>query len=234
MILTKFRNTSELFLFYILLKLSCIAFKVVPRIERRYANPVSLKQSASYSDKSISNKAIDRFESCTVLLTGATGGLGRSIAFQFASNCNLNQLILIGRNQKKLDVMAGECNWLINNKNYSTIISTIPCDLSDIDAVKDLDQEINNISISSLDVFIHAAGVSSRSRFVDTNICVDQLLMNVNFLSGAMLSKIVVPGMIKKKFGIIAWISGIQGFGKRTFDFMKGDRCLILKCANVF
>ena len=128
--------------------------------------------------------------------------------------------ICVGRNDKKLDVVSEECDCLIINRNHSTIASAVTCDLSDVEAAKDLSQEITNVSISPVDAFVHATGVSSWSRFINTNISVDKLLMNVNFLSGAVLSKMVVPGMIKQKFGIVAWISGVQGFGKKAFDFV--------------
>lgn len=60
-----------------------------------------------------------------------------------------------------------------------------------------------------IDVLINNGGVTSRSRFLDTKFEVDELLMQINFLSGASLAKLIIPGMVSRKRGTILWISGI-------------------------
>jgi len=67
----------------------------------------------------------------------------------------------------------------------------------------------------AIDVLVNNGGLSSRSRFVDTLIDVDEYLMRVNFFSGAQLAKRLVPqmrlGAGGNNGGKIIWISSVQG-----------------------
>ena len=176
--------------------------------QSKQINPIK-RLTKLYLSKDISNKAKSHFENTNILLTGATGGLGRSLALKFASS-NVNKLVLTGRDDEKLQTIASECRSMKSKHNdtSSLEIITIPCDLSNMNQVRTLSEQVQNLSI---DIFIHGGGLSSRSKFIDTDISVDQLLMNVNFLSGAMISKHVVPGMVERGNGNIMFVSSIQG-----------------------
>jgi short-subunit dehydrogenase len=65
-----------------------------------------------------------------------------------------------------------------------------------------------------IDILINNGGVSSRSKFLDTKLVVDEQVMQVNFFAGAALAKDLVPGMSKQGFGKIIWVSSVQGLCK--------------------
>lgn len=164
-------------------------------------------------------KTKDDFRGKTVLLTGASGGLGRSFALQLA-DCSVGMLFLSARKESELKKVADECQRI----SPSTMIHVITCDLADpasIDALAKQALEKCD-SDKKIQVLINNGGVSSRSRFVDTTNEVDRRVMQINFLAGAALAKAVVPGMMsssdgaeeKKKpgsAGRIIWISSVQG-----------------------
>lgn len=156
----------------------------------------------------------DEFRGKNVLLTGASGGLGRSLALQIAE-CRVGTLILSARNEADLQRVAAECQAIAPT---TMITHIIPADLANPVSVEALAtaalQKCNNL----IHVLINNGGVSSRSRFVDTDLSVDQRCMQINFLAGAALAKAVVPGMIqdaaatqKGVVGRIIWISSVQG-----------------------
>lgn len=210
----------------------------------------------------VTEAAKAKFKDKNVLLTGSSGGLGRSIAHHLAA-CGTRRLILSGRNVEALEKVAQECRVIIARSEeqkqkqkitsttpsqHGLVVDVFPCDLSDSNAVQRLGANAlgacsrhvgssHNTPLygdgdsGTIDVLINNGGLSSRSRFVDTKIEVDELLMKVNFLAGASLAKIVVPEMIVQQqkrrmmkkangeeqirnIGSIIWISSIQGLGK--------------------
>ena len=88
----------------------------------------------------------------------------------------------------------------------------ITADLADKSSVEKL--AIRSCEMGPIDVLINNGGISSRSSFAETKLEVDELLMQVNFLSGVSLAKKIVPGMVERGGGKIVWISSIQGKGK--------------------
>lgn len=145
------------------------------------------------------------FQGKSVLLTGASGGLGKELALQFAE-CGVSQLVLSGRNVEALEQVADKCRQLC--PTLSTHV--ISCDLADPSSVQQLGEETLKVC-DTIDVLVNNGGVSSRSAFVDTTLEVDARVMQINFLAGAALAKAVVPTMIQKKAGCIIWISSVQG-----------------------
>nr|XP_043606296.1 very-long-chain 3-oxoacyl-CoA reductase 1-like [Erigeron canadensis] len=132
------------------------------------------------------------------LITGSTDGIGKAFAFELAKK-GLN-LILVGRNPKKLEDVTNE----IKSKFSKTEIKNVVFDLSG-----DLSEGIKKISdvIEGLDVgvLINNAGISyPYARFfheVD-----DELLNNlirINVEATTKITQAVLPGMLKRKKGAI-------------------------------
>jgi dehydrogenase/reductase SDR family protein 7B len=145
------------------------------------------------------------FEGKSVLLTGASGGLGKELALQFAE-CHVHNLVLSGRNQDALQVLAQECQQICP----SIKTHVVTCDLSDRNSVQSLGQQALALC-DTIDVLVNNGGVSSRSDFVDTKLDVDERVMQINFFAGASLAKAVVPNMLTNGSGKIIWISSVQG-----------------------
>ncbi len=152
---------------------------------------------------SVSQETRDSLEGKSVLLTGASGGLGAQLAIQIASYCNPKTLILSGRKEGALQTIAEEC------KSSAGDVHIVTADLSDKDSVRALGESALNIC--DVDVLINCGGVSSRSDFLETTLEVDEKVMQINFFAGASLAKAFVPGMVTKGDGKIIWISSVQG-----------------------
>ena len=167
-------------------------------------------QSISMSLHSACNKqTVETFSRSTVLLTGASGGLGRALALQLA-HCNAHVLVLSGRNEESLHAVENECKEIFPG----IVVHILTCDLSDQQSVVDLASTALELCGQRIDVLINNGGVSSRSRFLDTKLDVDEKVMQVNFFAGAALSKAVVPLMVERGFGKIIWVSSVQGLCK--------------------
>lgn len=145
-----------------------------------------------------------------VILTGASSGLGKALAFQIAK-CGVETLVLSGRNVEQLEKVKSACEQIILDDEKKVDVQIIPCDLSDETSVDKFGDEAMSICGEKADVLILCGGISSRSSFLETGKDVDKLLMQVNFLSGSAITKRVVPSMVESQKGNIIWISSVQG-----------------------
>ena len=131
---------------------------------------------------------------------------------------NAKTLILSNRNSETLEAVQDLCNE-INNSTASLRpikIHILKCDLSNAESVDKFATESLRLCGNQVDVLVNNGGISSRSSFVDTTSEVDEFLMRVNFLSGAALTKRILPVMVSNNGdgggdGRIIWISSIQG-----------------------
>ena len=190
----------------------------------------------------------------TILITGASRGLGRSLAIALASSCDPSLLILSGRDEGALAGVRGECERAMiaaagggrrranafadeddddddqdeddDGGGGARRVEIVACDLADGASVERLAAESLRLAASRrragrspggrdgavVDVLINNGGVSSRSSFLETRIDVDEMVMRVNFHSGAALAKGLVPAMIGSgNGGRVIWISSVQG-----------------------
>lgn len=86
-----------------------------------------------------------------ILITGATGGIGKAIAFLFAKNNA--ELFLAGRNKEKLDKLKSQILQL-----YKVKISIYVFDISNYDEIKNAFKNIF-LKTKNIDVLINNAGI---------------------------------------------------------------------------
>ena len=129
----------------------------------------------------------------TVLITGATGGLGQSIANEFYEK--EFHLILTGTNEAKLDALRSK--FVRNTK-------IIKCNLAKASEINDLFDDIKPISI---DILINNAGITKDNLFLRMKDQDWDEVLNINLKANYNLCKMVIKEMIKKRWGRIINIS---------------------------
>jgi short-subunit dehydrogenase len=152
-----------------------------------------------------SKQAVKKFKKKHVLLTGASGSLGRAFGLHLA-RCGVRTLVLSGRNEIFLQHLANECREISTSFME---VHVVVCDLSDPVQVTKLGFQAHILNVN---VLINNAAVMIRDDFLETSSEVDQMMLQVNFLSGVALCKILVPSMVKRGEGLVLWISSVQGF----------------------
>jgi dehydrogenase/reductase SDR family protein 7B len=196
-----------------------LAFQQSRLFTHQQYNTNLISMGAVSSSSALSEDTKLQFQDKSILLTGASRGLGRSLAHKLAE-CNVSLLILSGRDENALQEVKRECEEIASpssqQQSSALKIEIVPCDLSDKSSVDNLSTKSLSIAkqlhaTKAIDVLINNGGISSRSSFLDTDISIDEKLMQVNFFSGAQLAKAVVPSMVDQKSGRIIWISSIQG-----------------------
>ena len=133
-----------------------------------------------------------------VLVTGATGGIGKAICNKLKKNYNL---IVVSRNKEKL------INFMTDNES---IIKRIPCDLEDSNQIIKMMEEIISTNLN-VDILVNNAGVTDDSLFIRMNYEKWQNVIKTNLDSNFLLSSSISKLMIKKKWGRIINITSIVG-----------------------
>ncbi len=143
------------------------------------------------------------FKNRWVLVTGASSGLGRSIAIELASNECAN-LIISARRTERLKELKNDIE-----KKYGTEVLIIKSDLSDPKSVKNLFEK----SISQRDVYalINNAGVTDFSLSEIEKYEIYEKIVEVNFKALMRLSLLFLDYFKKKNGGAILNITSMGG-----------------------
>jgi len=153
----------------------------------------------------------------TILITGATGGIGRSISFLFAQNNA--ELVLLGRNHKKLKALKSN----ILKKHKKTKIHLVDFDISNFDQVKSSFEKISNC-VKKVDVLINNAGIlrDSLIGMISTKELTE--IYNTNLLGPILFTQSITKLMVRENCSIvnIASIVGIKGnIGQSSYSSSK-------------
>jgi len=145
-----------------------------------------------------------------VWITGASSGIGRSIALRLA--LFQSEIYLSSENEKDLMSVAEQC------RELGATVKTMVLDQSNPEAVdKAADLMIADKFIP--DVLILNAGISQRDGVVDTKLEVHDRIMQINFRSSVQITKKLLPHMISAgggHIGVTSSISGKFGFPLRS------------------
>jgi len=140
----------------------------------------------------------------TVLITGASSGIGRASARVFAQNGH--RLILVARRKEKLDELAAELQ-----NNWQTDVLTLQLDVRDSQAVRqvlgnlpkewqDIDILLNNAGLAKGLSPIHEGELDHWETMIDTNV------------KGVLyVTRCIAPGMVQRRKGHIINLSSSAG-----------------------
>ena len=140
-------------------------------------------------------------ENKVVWITGASSGIGEGIVKVLAPQ-NV-KLILSSRRQEALEAVKAQC------PNQESV-KILPVDLSKSETLESKTKDALAL-FGRVDIVIHSGGISQRSFAMDTDIEVSRKLMEVNFFSTTIITKALLPSMIKNGFGHIVAISSLVG-----------------------
>ena len=134
-----------------------------------------------------------------VLLTGASGGLGKAIAIELAKNGA--DVCLTGRNQKELEELQ---------KTIGDKTEVVLSDLSNSVGITDLANTAQE-KMGQIDILINNAGITRDNLFIRMSDDEWNDVMNINLNSIFKLTKLLIKGMIKRRFGRIINITSVIG-----------------------
>lgn len=140
----------------------------------------------------------------TVLITGATGGIGEALCREFAAS-GYNIILHYNSNEQKALTLKQELK-----QKYRVSVCTLQADLSDPSRAKELGETARYI-MGNVDILINNAGMAYQQLFQLSDNKKVSDLFNINLISVMELTKAVLPSMINNKWGRIINISSMWG-----------------------
>ena len=133
-----------------------------------------------------------------VLVTGASSGIGKSMAF-YLLELGYN-LYVVSTDKNDLDSIF---------KKYKDRVFTIGIDLSFMDNCYKL---YNILKDKNIDILVNNAGFGDAGNFSETNLNKELRMMDVNIRAYHILTKLFLRDMIKKNKGYILNVCSMAGF----------------------
>jgi short-subunit dehydrogenase len=137
------------------------------------------------------------------IITGASSGIGKSLAVEFAKrSCNL---VLAARQYVTLCEITQSLE-----QQYNIKAVAVQCDVS---VEEDCDNLVKQslITFGKIDILVNNAGISMRALFKDADLSVLKTVMDVNFWGTVYCTKYALPEILKTK-GSIVGVSSIAGY----------------------
>ena len=133
------------------------------------------------------------------LVTGASGDIGAAIAVSLAKQSA--KVAITGTRSNILEKMCSE---------YPKAFTSIVCDLSKSKNVDMLVPEVED-KVGPIDILINNAGITDDQLAIRMNKDMWNSVMEVNLFAAFNLSKSVIRGMMKRRYGRIIQITSIVG-----------------------
>ena len=133
------------------------------------------------------------------LVTGASGGIGAAVAK--ALHAQGANVAISGTRKEKLDALA---------KELGDRVHVLPCDLRDRAAVVKLAEEAEK-TVGQVDILVNNAGITHDNLFMRMKDEEWDDVINVNLNSVFVLTRGILRGMMRRRYGRIVNIASISG-----------------------
>lgn len=154
----------------------------------------------------------------TVVVTGASSGIGASVALE-ATRRGARVAIVARRAERLTEVLAG-CTEIADRHHVM-----LAADLSDLDAIDGVADEVRTALDGRVDVLINNAGVPKRRRTDELTPADVETVMAINYFSPVRLTLALLPGMLERGEGDIVNVSSMGvhsvAFGVSAYSATK-------------
>jgi short-subunit dehydrogenase len=141
-------------------------------------------------------------EGRTVLVTGASSGIGAVLAERLAAQGAV--VGLVARRQDRLAEVLDRC------RRSSPDSQMWVADLGDLDRAEAVALEADD-QLGGLDVVVHNAAIPKRRPATSLTAAEVEAVMRVNFLSPVRMTLALLPGMVERDAGVIVNVSSLGG-----------------------
>lgn len=139
----------------------------------------------------------------TALITGASRGIGRAIALEFAKQ-GIAKLVLVARNEERLAEVAQEL------APFPVEVVILPLDLTDLKTVA---AAINQTwhQQGSIDILVNCAGVAHQAPFLKAKLSQVSEEISLNLIGMYTVTRLIARRMASRREGTIINVSSLMG-----------------------
>jgi short-subunit dehydrogenase len=142
----------------------------------------------------------------TVVITGASGGIGAVYADRFAKRGY--DLFLIARDGKRLGEVANKAS-----EQYGVSVETLIADLTDRAALLKLEAQLQ--ADKKVSVLVNNAGFGATKSLVNSSVDELENMIFLNITALTRLTAAVLPNLIEKKHGGVINIASVVAVTRR-------------------
>jgi len=147
----------------------------------------------------------------TVLITGASTGIGYELAKCFAAGGDA--VVLVARGEERLRQVAGELQGLAGSAPPPRVMAS---DLTKASAPDEIHAELRREGVA-IDVLVNNAGFGSLGPFAGADLRAELDMIQVNCSAVAHLTRLFLPGMIERRAGGILNVASTASFQAGPF-----------------
>ncbi|NHI04133.1 Oxidoreductase, short-chain dehydrogenase/reductase family [Candidatus Nitrosotalea sp. TS] len=136
----------------------------------------------------------------TVVITGASSGIGKESALKFAKLHA--SIVLVSRDKDKLEEVAKELS------KYQAQILVCACDISQKDQVNQMGKKVLE-KFGTVDILVNNAGFGIYGTFDDLKVEEIESQMGTNYLGMIYCTKTFLPKMLEQKSGHIVNVASV-------------------------
>jgi len=140
----------------------------------------------------------------TVLITGASGGIGKELADCFAQGGH--NVVLVARSEDRLLDLAKEYP-----KKYGIQATVIAKDVASPGVPDEIFEELKKKGIV-IDYLVNNAGFGLYGTFLETQLEEETNMIDINIKAVTAMTKLFLPDMVKRGQGGIMNVSSLVGF----------------------
>jgi short-subunit dehydrogenase len=143
-------------------------------------------------------------EKGSALITGASAGIGKALACEFAAQGH--DLILVARSAQQLEVLAQQLS-----ARHDIHCTAMPADLASEAGVEALCAQLLEKNLQ-VDILVNNAGVMCEGRYWEVPLAKQQQLVQLNIASAASLTHRLLGPMVGRGHGHILNLSSISAY----------------------
>ncbi|MFI5529722.1 SDR family NAD(P)-dependent oxidoreductase [Kitasatospora sp. NPDC051853] len=140
----------------------------------------------------------------TVLITGATAGIGAAFATRLAKDGR--DLVLVARDAQRLSDAAAELT-----KTYGVEVEVLPADLATDEGITAVEDRLR-ATVKPVDILINNAGFGNRGAYLTVPLEQELDMLKVHVEAILRTTSAAIPGMRERGFGAVVNVASVAAF----------------------